>query len=556
MRIGGLVYHEPFMHNHDELSFIETALRFGKLDFEPFTFSHAYFLYIILFLEYAVFFLIKKIIFFNATTTASFIADYLKNPALFIYIGRITIFLCGVGVVYLIYRISKNLFGKKVARISGFISAFTFGLVQLTSSIKADIPSIFFLLLSLFLATEAIRRVSKRHLFLAFFMTGIAVSTKFHTILGLFFLVAITLLYFNKNKSLFFTLACGFGLTLFGIAIGCPYILIKPVTILQDTIFRLGKQYIMDKTITFPLMFHIKYHLRNLMGIPLELASIAGIVYAILKHKKQDIILISFIVPFMAIFFNSIGFAYHLLPVLPFMIILSSRFLVDMTSRLKRRAQEVVLVLLTLIIIYPTFIDSVKWNIYLNSKDTRVIFKEWVEGHMPQNTEILMEGAIAKIDTSTVSELEPNLESLTDDLTYIEGSGGTGYLVEKRIALLKERLKKNEDIKVYNIKKAKFLTRDLMEDAEPAYVVVNGLYDIDYGEHTYQLPLRNSENREEIRKYLDSNYSLVKRFRPTIKISGFPSLFINNDYRNLRSTSLQDIFNIVKGPELTLYRRK
>jgi len=554
MRLGGLIYHEPFLHDHDEISFIETSLRFGKFNFEPFTFSHAYFLYVILFIEWLLFFAAKKIFDFSMTT-GDFINYYLQNPDVFIYIGRLTIFAFGIGVVYLTYKIARNLFGKTTAVISGLVSCFALGLVQLSCSVKADIPALFFLLLSLFFVTLAIKRGLRSYLYGAFFLTGIASATKFHVIFGVFFCAMAAFLYFRQDlwKTLLYGSMCYLG----GLALGCPFILLRPLSIFNDTVVRLGKEYIVEKDISFPVIFHLKHHLRNILGIPLEVMSIGGIFYAIYRHSKKDIVLLAFIAPFLAVFFNSIGFAFHLLPVVPLMIILSSRLAVDFTRFLtsRRAYADFILIIVVAILIYPTLLESLKFNIYLNAADTRIAFREWAKENIENNADILLEGVVSDVDISTICFLQPSVTSLREDIERVKERGGTGYLAKKEKDLLEERLKERE-VKTYNIYKTDFLKKELITDTHPKYVIISGLNDLDYRELAYYFPPDYSEDRELAKEYISRNYTLEKSFKPTIQMSVFSAIFIDSDYRELRELGLRDMFDIVKGPRLDLYKRK
>ncbi len=129
------------------------------------------------------------------------------------------------------------------------------------------------------------------------------------------------------------------------------------------------------------------------MGIFATIAFSLGIIYLLWKHRREDILLLSFpVVMYLLIGQMNYKAMRQLLPVVPFLLLIASEFIVrlsGMTQRLK--IQRIILVVAGALIIAPTAVKALRYDIALCQPDTRTLMKDWIEATIPANTKIGME---------------------------------------------------------------------------------------------------------------------------------------------------------------------
>jgi hypothetical protein len=64
------------------------------------------------------------------------------------------------------------------------------------------------------------------------------------------------------------------------------------------------------------------------------------------------------------------------------------------------------------------------------------------------------------------------------------------------------------------------------------------------------------ENRNMAKSELRKNYRIEKSFIPTDEFTAFFPHLMDQDYRTLRALSLARLKNVVRGPQIDIYKRK
>jgi len=107
--------------------------------------------------------------------------------------GKILGLLFGAGCVYLTYLIGKEIFNKKVALVSALFLAFTPVFLFFNAKMLSDVPSLFFILLSIYFF------VNKKY-FLTGLFAGTAFLTRFLELILFFAIVILFWIYLRKEK--------------------------------------------------------------------------------------------------------------------------------------------------------------------------------------------------------------------------------------------------------------------------------------------------------------------------------------------------------------------
>ncbi|MCK4419389.1 hypothetical protein KAV79_06245, partial [Candidatus Aerophobetes bacterium] len=141
-------------------------------------------------------------------------------------------------------------------------------------------------------------------------------------------------------------------------------------------------------------VYYIIGALNDGMGQPLEIFSLAAVIFAIFRHRKRDILLISFPLVYYLIMGSFLRhFHRYILPVVPFLVIAAAMLLVEVASKISRlkARQNLVIIGLTLVVILFPAIRVVRYVHLMTQQGTGLQAKEWIEENIPREKKIVYE---------------------------------------------------------------------------------------------------------------------------------------------------------------------
>jgi hypothetical protein len=131
------------------------------------------------------------------------------------------------------------------------------------------------------------------------------------------------------------------------------------------------------------------------MGWPLFVVSLGALAYALWKHTRADVILVSYaLINYLAISGTSSEVLYYpryALPIIAVLAILAGRALSDLFLILPSRRFAAGTAFLALVSAWP-IVDAIKSDYTLTQNDTRTIAKDWFETNVPAGATVLIEG--------------------------------------------------------------------------------------------------------------------------------------------------------------------
>lgn len=415
LRLWGINHGLPYSYYPDEKHFVNRSVAFGNGDLNPHWFHKpALFMYI-LFFEYGMFYVIGKLIgVFHSLN--DFIRLYFTNPAAFYLIGRITTTLFGVATVFFTYLASAKMYGKKIGLIASLFLTFTYAHVVGSQNIKADVPSAFFVILSFLFIYLIYTKGNLKYYIYAGLFAGLGVATKYYPV---FMFIPLIFAHFLQeqaktplvqrvfNKRLILGIVC-IGI---GFFIGSPYNFLDSFWF-KNNIIPLFKNWGSDigtsqagsssivSVFWYSFIHYIKVILKRTgMGVVLGGLSLIGIIMAVVKHTKEDILVLSTIVPFsilVIVMFPSYADPRHLMLLYPFFAILAAVFIVEITKPISERLTNIgaknglFTGICVLLILSPAY-NIIRHDYLMAQKNTRIIAKEWIETHIPEGTKILLD---------------------------------------------------------------------------------------------------------------------------------------------------------------------
>lgn len=557
----------PNLYQHDEINHIEAALQVGTGKLEPDGLMHGTLIIYLLFMEYAIFYIVGKISGYYLTTN-DFLISYLTDPTIFFTIGRSTIVLLSVGSIFFTYLAGKKLFNEKVGIIAALFIAFSPTHFIQSTTVKDDIPaafftSFFFYILSVYFLYDSNNLKKNRLFYAAGFILGLAIAAKLTAVPGVIaFYIAFVLKELNGVKdykkyfgSLFDRrFLNGTFFVIGGFFAMDPYAVINYEKFISGILNMEGQYAGNVTTIKFPQLFYFTDHLPNMIGVPLTALFCVSVIYFILKPSKISFLLLSFPVSYYLLFNNAVGFSYFILTALPFIVITTAAFLDKIScmacNKLNAPSHWTIMLPLAVLLMVPEFFDSMRYMYVLGSEDTRTLSRKWIENNIESNASLLVDGAVNSLVYFS-PQVKGNLETLRDDLNYVRSSGGSGRLQKILIDNF------NNDEKTYRLYKSSHIKPEQAAAKLNAdYMITSGFLDIDVGEFEYVRDEEYYKQRKILYREIAKSYELIKRFEPFPNFRYYFPLFTSKDYSELRRIELFSNQKIIPGPEIKIFKRK
>lgn len=548
----------PYFCSLDEASYIETALRFGTGAFTLASYFHGSLYPLVLFLEYGAYFVAGRVLGLFSSST-DFLLTYIKDPTSFFLLARVTAVICGVGVVWLSYAIAAKAYHQRAGLVASLFTAFSLLMFQMSFLALADIPSVFLLMLAAYLLVRSVEQPQERRLYcVAAAIVGLAAACKYHAGFGVVILISAAFMKFavheRRARALIHLALLGFIFVIGGFFLGMPQILLDPAAFYADVFHRLGGQYLGHNPGGNAWLFLFTHHLRNGLGIPLEIATLLGLGWALYHRSQWDLLLLSFPASFYLLFMHSVGFAYHLLPAVPFLLILAARFLDEAVGRLLGRGSLTASLLLAAVVVAPTFLDSVRLVQVVRSPNTKAMAKTWIEDHIPGGATIMAEGYVFLVPTFGPPLVE-SPATLERDIALMRARNANGRMAALRLARYDNLY---HSARAYEILKVLSLDSEAIFRDHPRYLVVTSHEDpAAAGSELAGLftTADARERREAVKEDIQRSYTVLATIEPTVAFTAFFPHLLDDDYRLIRDWPFFSRGRS-RGPTITIWEKQ
>jgi len=288
------------------------------------------------------------------------------NPVLF---GKIFSLLSSIGCILLTYLIAKKIFNKNIALISSLFLAFSYTFIFFSIKILSEIPSLFFILLSIYFFIN-------KKFFLTGLFAGIAFLTRFLEIFVFFVIFALFFIYFRKENRFvqkFFRMLIGFLIIL------TPYLILNYI-LYKNLFYPFILQLFLTKNTGFmyhqPILFYFASLFRE------NILFVFAIIGLILIFKKPEyrklVILSSFLIFFLFFSFISHKETRFMLLFLPYLCIIASYgiFTILKTKNKKLSFYSIILILL---IFFSQAVYNIKYNYFVGEDGRYSVFENYLD---------------------------------------------------------------------------------------------------------------------------------------------------------------------------------
>jgi hypothetical protein len=413
-RTGGINFGLPYILNVDEAQFARVSMGYFTKGLNP-HFFHVPTLYTYMVSGlWGVYFVSGKIS-GKLPDVGALAARLNQDPTIFYLIGRMLTVFLSVATVLLVYLIGRKMYNFRMGFLAALFLIFSPEHNKISHYMEPDSPMIFFLCLSFLFIWFIYTRGEKKFYLLAGVAAGLATATKYGGQILFLPLVLAHLFYCLENKvplrkAIFSSnLILSGGAFLLSFLAACPYAVLDFPTFWRDFRWQSRHLYTVghfgDSTADPAWLFYLKYGFRENVGRWSQFLVAGGMLYAFIRHRKKDLLLLSYpLVLFIIIGGWKTRATRYMLPLAPFLILLGALFLDAFLSRLKGLslsrpwrlkipplAEKIVGAGLVLLFLLAPAYKVVMVDRSLTQQDTRILAKEWVERNIPKGTRIALE---------------------------------------------------------------------------------------------------------------------------------------------------------------------
>jgi 4-amino-4-deoxy-L-arabinose transferase-like glycosyltransferase len=391
-----------YVYHPDEHSIVDRAaaiLRTG--DYSPHWFNYPSAHIYLQALSYIPYFLISAARGFGNT-----IPD--PAPYGFYFAGRLMTAFVGALTVPLVYALGARLFGRRTGLLSSALLSLCLLHVVHSHYVTTDVPAAFFVTLSLLFCSLLLHSAEMRYTVLAGLVAGLAASTKYPAAVALIPVLATQVLARSTRQRQTLARRLGLSVAVFpgGFLLGTPYAVLELSTFLSSLASVLGhygaSQPGFEGGNTW--LWYLRETLTSADAVIVGLG-LAGIVWAVVKHRRGDLVLLSFLVPYyLLISLWRVRFERNLVALLPLLVVLAARMLVDAASWLGtrwpalRRWQLPVLACVTTVAVLVPARAGLDFDRSLSQRDHRTLAAEWVNANVPAGSKIVTEAFSIPLD--------------------------------------------------------------------------------------------------------------------------------------------------------------
>jgi 4-amino-4-deoxy-L-arabinose transferase-like glycosyltransferase len=405
LRIWGLDFGLPYQFHQDEPIIVNHALAYGSGDLNPHFFIIPPLASYILFVFYGLYFLILKLS-GVVNNSDSFVINFFRNPTGFYLIGRFLLGLIPSLVsICLTHFISRKLFSRRAALYAAFFMAVAFLNVVNAHYIYTDNLLVMFILSAYLIILSLINHPTRLKCILSGFFIGLSIASKYNA--GIMIVPFFAAYFFSKKENRAFEVIIK-DISTFIIVLFVTFIVCNPYAVLDYKLFflsvpgRIRHSYI-------GWFHHIQYSLFEGVGFISVLLGISGLICALKKQFKIVSILLLFpVIFYLHLVFASQVFSRYALALIPFLSIGIGFLLFDfLGQKIKSQFYQRIIVFISVLLVIPTLIKSIKADQLFAGCDTRVEATEWIKINIPLFSKIALDNTFFRPQISqTAAQLK------------------------------------------------------------------------------------------------------------------------------------------------------
>ena len=322
----------------------------------------------------------------------------LNNLSLFLFLGRFIVMLFSMGTTYLVYEIGKKFKDKNMGIIAMFFLGFNYLYFRESRFLYYNIPVSFFITLAFLFILNIFLYARKRDYILAGLIIGAGTALHYQ---GIFGLVPLLTAHFLRSDSGSFLKRMAsrklwFSLFLMPLVfiICTPYVIWEFNIFIERLYWQLARLNHIKavQLVFFPRINGYIDYLSMFLKYDMLISILAFLGIIICVNNKKGILLLSFPI-FFYICYGKAAEVHPewITPVLPFLALLSAYFLIWLFEKIPSILVKQVycLFISSLVVITPSLINIVKFELSNRIVDIEVVVQSWVSRKLPKDTVLL-----------------------------------------------------------------------------------------------------------------------------------------------------------------------
>lgn len=357
-------------------------------------------------------------------------AVFENNPFTFYLWSRILVALLGIMTIWILYRLGKKLYDEKLGLLAALLLSVNFLHVRNSHFGTVDVPATFFGVLSLYGCAFMLQDSKMRHYLLTAIVMGVAVATKFSMVfLALPFIFA----HFAQvhprqwlKHSVDKRFLSGVFTGIISLLIACPLFwldfnetwggIVGTHRFEQVGKIGSGGGFLSYWTGNQAPGFGVFYpnSIPATFGILLTILVIVGLIVQLVRHRKADLLILTFVLPTYFMFEDmSIKAMRHLIPLVPFFMIAGAASLSWLYSKMKNsRKAWIVIAVIVAIAGTENALHSLIYMKRLSQTDPRTKVSAWIKKNIPEDATIFVESFPPTMLLSNESRYQINTTDL------------------------------------------------------------------------------------------------------------------------------------------------
>jgi hypothetical protein len=412
LRFWAITYGLPAIFNPDEIPILSRALALAKGDLNPHNFLYPTLYFYELFAWEALYFVVARLA-GTYQSLSAFQNAFFVDPSRLVLVGRTLTATFGVATVVAVYFAGRRLYDRNVGMAAALFLAVSPFAVRDAHYVKLDVPTAFFTTLTYValakLVMDGSAAARARTWVLAGYAGGRSTASHYYALFICVPFVVAAIVQGERTKDwrrASMLLLAAAGGTVAGFITGCPFFFVEPRTAMRDIAG--VREVDIDRAVAgaegaFPTLgAYFKMLWTDAIGWPVFAASLVGLVTS---GWRRGLLLVSFPLAFLAFIGHTVPESRYLNVVIPVVALAGGAGVVWILSRL-RAASAPVIALTVVMCAVPGFLLSVRSDRFYLMRDTRALAADYIIGHMPPGSTILVQPYSAPLNRTRESIVE------------------------------------------------------------------------------------------------------------------------------------------------------
>jgi len=535
MRIPAITHDLPALYTHDEVSTVETALRFGGGSLRPYSYGHGPLMAYLMAGLYGVYYGGLKLV-GTLPRADDFILGYLADPTPFYIIHRGFTVVLALGLIGTVYLVGSRLINARVGLIAAVLTAFANLLFVLSVAGREDMLYLFLVMLGVYSGIALYEGNDERWRWIATgAIFGLATTAKYFGVFGLLFPLCAVLKKEPSSGRRVLFLAGGY---VGGVFVGMPFAFLD----FQNFIGGIAKLVSQTSGVGSSVspadgLAYLTIHLQNSVGLPLYILSVLAGVVLLVARRRIAVYLFFPSLVFLAFLVSRPANQghYYVAFAVPFLCLAAAAgidyFMAGISSG---RGAGAVATVLVIVVLWPNLLADLRYLRFLSMPDTRGESKRWIEQHVSAGASVLIETHSTDFGIRQGPPLRETAEALRGELEVIRQQGGSGRFWEYKIT---EALQQSAGPR-YGLIKTGTVTSHHVETTTSDFVVMSLVPD---------------SNLETYRA-LAGRAKLLAQFRSSANFRG--DLLVGMDELSTVPVDAQPNGRFMRGPTMSVWQSR